>query len=162
MLTARKAGDLIWLDFPATPPEPLDRMPELEQALHSPVRSLARTPFDYLAELPSGSAVRELQPDLLALSQLGTRGVIVTAAGTAEGYDFISRFFAPGAGVPEDPVTGSTHCALGPFWGGRLGKQELVAYQASERGGVVRVRVEGNRVRLGGKAVTVLRGELLH
>jgi predicted PhzF superfamily epimerase YddE/YHI9 len=162
LLTASKSLDLIWLDFPATPPERLNRMPELESALGSPVRTVARTRFDYLAELTSPSAIRELQPDLAALSRLSSRGVVVTAAGGADGYDFISRFFAPAAGVPEDPVTGSTHCALGPFWGARLGKQELVGYQASERGGVVRVRLEGERVRLGGGAVTVLRGELLH
>jgi predicted PhzF superfamily epimerase YddE/YHI9 len=87
--------------------------------------------------------------------------VIVTARAESLGYDFVSRFFAPGSGVPEDPVTGSAHCALGPFWQSRLGKSDFVAYQASPRGGVVRVRVAGERVKLGGKAVTVLRGELL-
>ena len=87
--------------------------------------------------------------------------MIVTSRAASAGYDFVSRFFAPGAGVPEDPVTGSAHCALGPFWQTRLGKSELVAYQASPRGGIVRVRVAGDRVTLGGKAVTVLRGELL-
>lgn len=87
--------------------------------------------------------------------------MIVTSRASSPGYDFVSRFFAPGAGVPEDPVTGSAHCALGPFWQARLGKNDLVAYQASPRGGVVRVRVAGDRVKLGGKAVTVLRGELL-
>ena len=162
ILTASRTGDLIWLDFPATPPQPLERMAELERALGTPARSMARTRFDYLVELPSEAAVRELRPDLQALAHLGSRGVVVTAPGTTNEYDFISRFFAPGAGVPEDPVTGSTHCALGPFWGNRMGKRELVGYQASERGGVVRVRMEGDRVRLGGKAVTVLRGELLH
>jgi predicted PhzF superfamily epimerase YddE/YHI9 len=86
--------------------------------------------------------------------------VIVTGAGTSSGYDFVSRFFAPGAGIDEDPVTGSAHCCLGPYWSKRLGKDEFVAYQASERGGVVGVRVAGDRVYLRGRAVTVLRGEL--
>jgi predicted PhzF superfamily epimerase YddE/YHI9 len=101
-------------------------------------------------------------PDLVALSRLSSRGVIVTAASGTKGYDFVSRFFAPAAGVPEDPVTGSAHCGLAPFWAARLRKNELIGYQASERGGRVKVRVEGDRVRLGGQAVTVLRGELLH
>jgi predicted PhzF superfamily epimerase YddE/YHI9 len=95
------------------------------------------------------------------LATLPVRGVIVTSRADSAGYDFVSRFFAPGSGVPEDPVTGSAHCALGPYWQSRLGKSDFVAYQASPRGGVVRVRVVGDRVNLGGKAVTVLRGELL-
>ncbi len=107
------------------------------------------------------ATVRGLKPDHGALAALPVRGVIVTARADSPGYDFVSRFFAPGSGVAEDPVTGSAHCALGPFWQSRLGKRELVAYQASPRGGVVRVRVAGERVMLGGKAVTVLRGELL-
>ena len=89
------------------------------------------------------------------------RGVIVTSRAVTQGYDFVSRFFAPGSGIPEDPVTGSAHCALGPYWSERLGKTEFVAYQASARGGVVRVRVVGDRVKLGGQAVTVLRGTLV-
>jgi predicted PhzF superfamily epimerase YddE/YHI9 len=88
--------------------------------------------------------------------------VIVTARADDGTHDFVSRFFAPAAGVPEDPVTGSAHCGLGPFWASRLGKEELIGYQASERGGTVRVRVQGDRVHLGGQAVTVLRGELIH
>jgi predicted PhzF superfamily epimerase YddE/YHI9 len=88
--------------------------------------------------------------------------VIVTARADDSTHDFVSRFFAPAAGVPEDPVTGSAHCGLGPFWASRLGKEELIGYQASERGGTVRVRVQGDRVHLGGQAVTVLRGELIH
>ncbi len=162
VLTATRAPDLIWLDFPATPPQPVDRIPELERAIGQPIRYLGRTAFDYLVELDSDSAVRELTPDLPALSGLSTRGVIVTAASSTKNYDFISRFFAPAAGVPEDPVTGSAHCGLGPFWAARLGKNELVGFQASGRGGKVNVRLEGDRVQLGGQAVTVLRGELLH
>ncbi len=162
VLRATRAPDLIWLDFPATPPQPVDGFPELERALGRPARYIGRTAFDYLVELDSDSVVRELTPDLMALSRLSSRGIIVTAASSTTDYDFVSRFFAPAAGVPEDPVTGSAHCGLGPFWAARLGKNELIGYQASERGGRVAVRVDGDRVRLGGQAVTVLRGELLH
>jgi predicted PhzF superfamily epimerase YddE/YHI9 len=123
---------------------------------------VGRTTFDYLVELESEAAVRSLTPDVGALARLGVRGVIVTARSTNGSYDFVSRFFAPGVGIDEDPVTGSAHCGLAPFWGARLGKKELTGYQASARGGMVRVRVEGDRVHLGGHAVTVLRGELLH
>jgi len=162
VLAASRRGDLIWLDFPATPDQPASSSPELELGLGVRIRYLGRTSFDYLAELESEVAVRSLAPDLAILARLGARGVIVTARSDYPGYDFVSRFFAPGAGVPEDPVTGSAHCGLGPFWAARLGKAELVGYQASMRGGTVRVRLEGDRVHLGGQAVTVLRGELLH
>jgi predicted PhzF superfamily epimerase YddE/YHI9 len=107
------------------------------------------------------AAVRALAPDVTALARVDVRGAIVTSRATSAPYDFVSRFFAPRVGVNEDPVTGSAHCALAPFWTERLGKAELVAYQASARGGVVRVRLEGDRVILGGQAVTVLRGELV-
>src|SRR5947199_117048 len=107
------------------------------------------------------ATLRGLTPDFTALAKLPVRGVIVTSRATSGGYDFVSRFFAPGSGIAEDPVTGSSHCALGPFWGARLGKSELLAYQASARGGVVRVRVVGDRVKLGGQAVTVMRGDLV-
>jgi predicted PhzF superfamily epimerase YddE/YHI9 len=105
--------------------------------------------------------LRALKPDLTPLAQLPVRGTIVTARSSTPPYDFISRFFAPAAGVPEDPVTGSAHCALAPFWAERLGRSDLTGYQASPRSGVVRVRVAGDRVHLGGGAVTVVRGELL-
>jgi predicted PhzF superfamily epimerase YddE/YHI9 len=94
------------------------------------------------------------------LRKVKARGIIVTSRSDSPEYDFVSRFFAPGSGIDEDPVTGSAHCCLGPYWAGRLGKTEFVAYQASARGGIVRVRLHGDRVVLGGKAVTVLRGEL--
>lgn len=162
LLTASKDPNLIWLDFPATPSQPAPTVPELERGLGVAPRYVGRTIFDYLVELDSETAVREIAPDLSALARLPVRGVIVTARSEGHEYDFVSRFFAPAAGVPEDPVTGSAHCGLAPFWAGRLGRQELTGYQASERGGTVTVRVEGERVRLGGQAVTVLRGELLH
>lgn len=162
LLTAHRQGDVIWLDFPATPVSPTPMEPELKRALGVPITYLGRTRFDYVAEVESEEAVRSLAPDLNLLAQLSVRGVVVTARSNDGKHDFVSRFFAPGAGVPEDPVTGSAHCGLGPFWGSRLGKSELAGYQASSRGGTVLVRLNGERVQLGGKAVTVLRGELLH
>lgn len=164
VLTASRQGGLIWLDFPATPPEPASPPVELRRGLgeSAGIKYVGRTPFDYLVELSSEAEVRSLAPDMSALAGLGVRGVIVTAGSDNESHDFVSRFFAPGAGIDEDPVTGSAHCGLGPFWATRLGKRELVGYQASARGGTVRVRLDGNRAHLGGHAITMLRGELLH
>jgi predicted PhzF superfamily epimerase YddE/YHI9 len=162
ILSATRAGELIWLDFPATPDQPVPAPADLDLGPGVVIRHVGRTRFDYLVELESESAVRSVAPNLAAFARLGTRGVIVTARSADPKYHFVSRFFAPGAGIAEDPVTGSTHCALAPFWSARLGKNEMVGYQASERGGIVRVRVRGDRVLLGGHAVTVLRGELLH
>jgi PhzF family phenazine biosynthesis protein len=162
LLTAARDGDLIWMDFPATPSEPAEAPPEIQGGLGAATRYVGRTKFDYLAEVESESALRALAPDLGRLGRLPVRGVIVTARSEYPEYDFVSRFFAPAAGVPEDPVTGSAHCALGPFWGAKLKKSRLVGYQASPRGGTVMIQLSQDRVRLGGHAVTVLRGELLH
>jgi predicted PhzF superfamily epimerase YddE/YHI9 len=162
ILTASRRNSMIWLDFPATPSRTADAPPELRDGIRAPLLYVGRTPFDYLVELESESRVRSLDPDLGALARLGTRGVIVTASSEDPAFDFVSRFFAPGSGIPEDPVTGSAHCALGPFWADRLGKKELIGYQASARGGSVRVHLDGVRAHLGGHAVTILRGELLH
>ena len=115
---------------------------------------------DYLVELDSEAAVRAVQPDFEAMAQVGTRGIIVTARSENPKYDFVSRFFAPAFGVDEDSVTGSAHCALGPYWGAKLEKKEVIGYQASPRGGVVRVALRGDRVGLIGRAVTVLRGTI--
>jgi PhzF family phenazine biosynthesis protein len=161
LLRATRRDDWITLDFPATPPVPCDPVPEIVKALGAPIRRTARTRFDYLVELESEAAVRALDPDCALLAGLGgTRGVIATSRSESPDIDFVSRFFAPAAGIPEDPVTGSAHCALGPLWAERLGKTSLVGYQASPRGGIVRVTVAGDRVLLGGQAVTVLRAEL--
>jgi PhzF family phenazine biosynthesis protein len=162
VLTAVREPDLIWLDFPATPSDPAPVAAELSRGLGASTRYVGRTAFDYLVELETEAAVRDLEPDLTELARLPVRGIIVTARSESGTHSFVSRFFAPAAGVPEDPVTGSAHCALAPFWAERLNQTDLVGYQASERGGMVRVQLEGTRVRLGGKAVTVLRGELLH
>ena len=161
-LRASRQDGLIWLDFPATPERAAGGTAEMRRSLGVAIRYVGRTAFDYLVEVESAAALRAITPDLDALSRLPVRGVIVTARSDNAEHDFVSRFFAPAAGVPEDPVTGSAHCGLGPFWAARLGRTELTGYQASARGGTVRVRVDGDRVHLGGHAVTVLRGELLH
>jgi PhzF family phenazine biosynthesis protein len=161
LLTAGRQGDWIEMDFPATPPEPADAPEELKRALGVEVLSVGKSLFDYLVEVDSEETLRGLKPDLTLLASVPVRGVIVTCKGTSGEFDFVSRFFAPQSGVPEDPVTGSAHCTLGPFWGERLGKTEMRGYQASERGGVVGVRVGGERVALRGQAVTTLRCELV-
>lgn len=162
LLSARREGDWICLDFPALPVEPASTPDGLPEALGCPVVSAhqnqART---YLAELASEKVVRELQPDFGRLRERGIGVCIVTARSDSDSYEFVSRFFAPGLGIDEDPVTGAAHCSLAPFWAERLGKSELVGHQVSKRGGVVRVRVRGERVDILGQAVTVLRGELL-
>lgn len=161
LLTATRHGDWIELDFPATLAEPCEPPAGLADALGVRPLYVGRSRFDYLVQVDRESTVRELAPDLAVLRTLPVRGVIVTAAGTTAGWDFVSRFFAPAAGIDEDPVTGSAHCTLGPFWGPRLGKSDLVARQLSVRGGTLRLQLDGTRVRLSGQAVTVLRGELL-
>ena len=163
LLTATARGDWIELDFPATLPTAAPAPEGLTAALGGGARPrwVGRSRFDYLVELESEAAVRGLTPDLTALQRVEARGVMITSRATTPSYDFVSRFFAPRSGVPEDPVTGSAHCALAPFWSERLGRTTMTAYQASARGGVIRVRVSGDRVVLGGQAVTVLRGELL-
>ncbi|HJS43396.1 MAG TPA: PhzF family phenazine biosynthesis protein [Gemmatimonadales bacterium] len=160
LLTADRNDAWIELDFPATPALPADTPSGLIEALGAKPRFVGRSKFDYLVELEDEGTVRALDPDLTAVARVQARGVIVTSRADKDKYDFVSRFFAPQSGVPEDPVTGSAHCALTPYWSAKLGKRELMAYQASARGGELRLRLEADRVRLGGQAVTVLRGEL--
>lgn len=161
LLTCVRNGDGIEMDFPARIAEPADAPVGLAEALGVRPLFVGRSAYDYLVEVDSAATVRNLKPDFAELAQLPVRGVIVTSCSDRPEFDFISRFFAPASGVNEDPVTGSAHCSLGPFWQSRLSQSEFVAYQASARGGVVKVRVAGDRVFLGGRAVTVLRGELL-
>jgi PhzF family phenazine biosynthesis protein len=161
VLTATYQGEWIELDFPATVDEPAEAPAGLADALGVTPRYVGRSRFDYLVEVERESTVSELVPDMALLRKLPVRGVIVTSKATTPGWDFVSRFFAPAAGVDEDPVTGSAHCCLTPFWSPRLGKTSMVARQVSARGGTLRVRLDGDRVRLAGQAVTVLRGELL-
>jgi PhzF family phenazine biosynthesis protein len=161
LLTASLNGNLIELDFPITLEAPADPPAGLLEALgvKKPLY-VGKNKFDYLVEVESEDAVRALKPDHARLRQISVRGVIVTSRATNDHYDFVSRFFAPGSGIDEDPVTGSSHCCLTPYWAAKLGKNELVAYQASPRGGFLHVRVNGDRVKLGGRAVTILRGRL--
>ncbi len=161
LLTADREGDWIELDFPAVRVEDADPPPGLIEALGIEAQYVGKNKYDYLIEAESEVAVRNAKPDHTRLRLVQARGVIITSRSDSPEFDFVSRFFAPGSGIDEDPVTGSAHCALGPYWGKRLQQREFVAYQASQRGGVVRVGVEGDRVKLGGQAVTVLRGELL-
>lgn len=160
-LTCERRGGWIEMDFPEERAAPVDAPAGLAAALGAAPRWVGRNRFDYLVEVESAAAVRALVPDQAALAAVECRGVIVTAPADTPGHDFVSRFFAPRAGIPEDPVTGSAHCCLGPFWSERLGTPEVVGYQASARGGVVRVRPRGPRVTLAGQAVTVLRGHLV-
>jgi PhzF family phenazine biosynthesis protein len=160
-LTARRDGDWISMDFPAEPPATSMPIPGLGQALGVEPLYTGRNRFDILVELPLADDVCSLEPDLNALSAIRTRGIIVTAASDLPHFDFVSRFFAPAVGVPEDPVTGSAHCCLGPYWGEKLKKTEMVGFQCSPRGGSVRVKLEGDRVILSGHAVHVLSGKLL-
>jgi PhzF family phenazine biosynthesis protein len=161
-LTARQDGGSIVLDFPAEPAAEVAAPPGLLAALGvSQHVRVARNRVDYLVELPDAPAVRAVRPDMTALARIDMRGVMVTAAADDGDHDFVSRWFGPRVGVPEDPVTGSAHCCLGPWWSAVLGSTELRGYQASARGGTVGVRVLGDRVELRGQAVTVLRGELV-
>jgi PhzF family phenazine biosynthesis protein len=165
VLAATVAGDgSVTLDFPASPPTAVPLPPGLVEALGVPVTAAHDTGAlgDLLAEVADEHTVRTMTPDLAAVSGLAARGVIVTAsaADPGAGYDFVSRFFAPAVGIPEDPVTGSAHTALAPLWSARLGHDELVGLQASARSGLVRTRLRGDRVELTGRAVTVLDGTL--
>jgi PhzF family phenazine biosynthesis protein len=160
VLTARRSDGRIDLDFPAEPSVAAAPPPDLLAALGVvPVR-VERNRLDYLVELESEEAVREASPDLVRLRSVPTRGVILTARSSSADADFVSRFFAPSVGIDEDSVTGSAHCCLAPYWQRSLGKAAMIGVQVSRRGGVVHVQVHGDRVRLSGQAVTVLRGEL--
>lgn len=159
-LTVTRAADALEMDFPAVHVEPSADEPDLAGALGVTPRFVGRNRMDYLVEVADEATLRGLAPDFARLAALPVRGVIVTSASATSGIDFVSRFFAPRVGVPEDPVTGSAHCALAPYWAEKLGRADLAGYQASARGGHVRVGHRGDRVLLGGRAVTVVRGEL--
>jgi PhzF family phenazine biosynthesis protein len=163
ILTAGRRAGRIVLDFPAKLAEPAEPPAPLLPALGVvEARWIGRNQFDYLVEVADETMVRNLAPDHSALARLPVRGVIVTSrAESGRPYDFVSRFFAPGSGVAEDPVTGSAHCALAPYWATRLSRTSLTGYQASPRGGTVYVTVNGDRVELAGEAVTVARVLLL-
>lgn len=157
-LNVRRAGAGYVMDFPARPSELTDSPAGLAEALGAAPLEVLLNQFNYMAVMASAEVVRGLSPDFAAIARLGRPGVIVTAPGD-EGYDFVSRYFAPAKGIPEDPVTGAAHCMLSPYWAGRLGKTEFRAFQASKRGGEVICRWMGGRVELEGSCVFYLEGE---
>lgn len=159
LLTAKMNEGWIELNFPALPEERTEPPIELLEALGTEATYVGKNKFDYLVEVESEDIVTKMKPDFMKLLKVPTRGVIVTSR--AREYEFVSRFFAPQVSVLEDPVTGSAHCCLGPYWQRKLNKDEFIAYQASERGGILRVKVADDRVLISGKAVTTLEGELL-
>jgi PhzF family phenazine biosynthesis protein len=161
LLTADRDGNWIELDFPAEPETAVEPPSNLIKALGIEPAYVGKNRVDYLVEVDSEETIRALTPDMGLLRTVPCRGVIVTSQAGVGSYDFVSRFFAPGVGIDEDPVTGSAHYCLGSFWATRLRTNSFRAYQASARGGVIQVQVDGERVRLGGQAVTVMRGELL-
>lgn len=161
LLTADRKGDWIELDLPSMPAEEMTPPVGLSLAFGGvEFRFAGKNASDYLVELETEEQVRKLRPDFVLLAGVPMRGVIATARSSSDDYDFVSRFFAPGAGINEDPVTGSAHCCLAPYWAERLKKDDLRAYQASSRGGVLLIRNDGLRVKIRGQAVTVLTGEL--
>jgi PhzF family phenazine biosynthesis protein len=157
-LRVTRDGAHLCMDFPASHPAPCTAPRRLIDGLGvRPAATLAAE--DYIAVLADEAAVRAVQPDSAALAQLDLRGVIVTAPG--DNADFVSRFFAPRFGIPEDPVTGSAHCALTPYWAARLGRERLTATQVSARGGTLQCQLQGERVLLAGRAVTVMEAQWL-
>lgn len=161
ILICRCRDAQIEMDFPATPVRPSAANAELLESLGVTPQYVGTTQFDHFVQIDDPQALRDLAPDYARLKRVATRGIIVTSRSDEADYDFLSRFFAPAVGIDEDPVTGSAHCCLAPYWSAVLGKSSLSGYQASPRGGVVQTRVAGDRVILGGQAVTVLSGELL-
>ncbi len=161
-ITCHQEEDWIVMDFPAVEPVSCTEPDGLAAALGCDLLAIRRNHMDFLIEVQDEVVLRSLQPDFAALSKLPVRGVIVTCRGASKSWDFMSRFFAPAVGVNEDPVTGSAHCALGPYWGEKLGKKELTAFQASERGGVVKMELRSGRVLLSGQAVLMSEMTLRH
>lgn len=153
VLTARRKSDLIEMDFPSEDPWEVEMQEDLLMAISQAPIYVGRNRFDYIALYESEETVRSAVPELTHIRRLDSRGLIITSVSSSHRYDFVSRFFAPNAGIEEDPVTGSAHCCLCPFWSRRLGKKELTGYQASERGGLVNTRLLEKRVFLSGKAV---------
>jgi predicted PhzF superfamily epimerase YddE/YHI9 len=157
-LVVSRRGDMLALDFPARPAVPVEPPPGLVVALGGVPREVLRA-RDHLVVYGSAAEVAALDPDLAALAKVDCWAAIVTAPGES-GIDFVSRFFAPAQGVPEDPVTGSSHCTLVPYWAHRLGKTQLEARQLSRRGGALSCALDGDRVSIAGRAVLYLEGQI--
>jgi PhzF family phenazine biosynthesis protein len=160
LLTAKLRNGWVELDFPSTPVVPVEPPLELSDLIGIVPKYVGQSRFDLLIELNDVGELGELNPDYVGLSRLSVRGFVVTVQSDIPDYDFLSRFFAPATGVQEDPVTGSAHCALAPYWAEKLGKKEMIGFQASRRGGEVKVKYMGDRVKLIGQAITVMHGEL--
>jgi len=161
ILTVKKNNDFLEMNFPATPASQCPEPENLDRALGN-VNLLfsGKNDFDYLVELDSESVIKSLKPDFDLLKKVTARGIIVTSRSQNAEFDFVSRFFAPCLGINEDPVTGSAHCTLGPYWAKKLSKSKFTAYQASRRGGIVQVELKGDRVLLRGHAVTIFSASL--
>jgi predicted PhzF superfamily epimerase YddE/YHI9 len=159
-LTVERYGSLFQMDFPGLNVAPCQPPPDLLESLSGKALYVGQSKFDYVIEFESEEAIRSIKPNFNALANVKCRGVVVTARSADGQFDFVSRFFAPALGINEDPVTGSAHCILAPFWGSRLGKSKMVGYQASSRGGVVQVELRGDRVILGGQGVIFGRGQI--
>ncbi len=160
-LTAEQRAGWIEMNFPAEPARDAEAPQALIDALGFKPVYTGRNRFDYLLEAQDEDTVRRLSPDMARLKSVDMRGVIVTSQSRSAPYDFVSRFFAPAVGVDEDPVTGSAHCCLGPYWGAKLGKTEMLASQVSARGGILRVKLRGERTLISGQAVTVTAGRIV-
>ncbi len=162
LLIAKKQQDWIELDFPANPSEAISIPPEMSEALGVPIKTVMKNSLGYLVEVESEELVRKIEPNFTTLAKLFPELIVTSLAENSSEFDFVSRFFCPGLGINEDPVTGAAHCCLAPYWRNKLNKDEFLAYQASNRGGVVKVKYPGkDRVFLSGQAVTVLRSEII-
>jgi predicted PhzF superfamily epimerase YddE/YHI9 len=160
-LTAVRRAPFIELDFPSDPCVEVSPPASLKEAIGGTFRFVGRNRLDYLVELDSPQRLRALEPDFERIASVGGRGVIVTSRSDLRGFDFLVRFFAPAAGIPEDPATGSAQCALGPYWSEKLGKTRVRSFQASARGGVLAAEPAGDRVHIYGRGITVLEGKLV-
>ncbi len=158
-LTVKKTSDMYWLDFPAQPPNSVS-VPKLLPEAIGTIPIYTGVNVDLLVLVGNESIVQKMDPDLMILKRLDVRGVIITAKSDDKKFDFVTRFFAPAVGVPEDPVTGSAHTVLAPFWSKRLGKNDLVSRQLSKRGGTLRCSLKDDRVKIGGSAITYLTGRI--
>jgi len=161
LLTAERDGAWIRMDFPAEPEKETAPPPGLAEALGVRSVYVGRNRFDYLVQVETEREIRDMKPDFTRLAAVPSRGFIVTSRSRSREFDFVSRFFAPSVGVPEDPVTGSAHCCLAPFWEKKLGKSRMNSFQASARSGIVLVETAGDRVIIAGQAVTILKGEII-
>ncbi len=161
LLTAKKSGEWIYINLPVEPPEKAEAPKSLIDGLGVNPVYTGKNRLDYIVEIESEERLRELNPDMEKLEQVNTRGIIVTSKTSSSKYDFISRFFAPGLGISEDPVTGSAHCCLAPYWAKSMRKYKFMAYQASPRGGELKVNLTDDRVVLGGETITVIEGKVV-